>query len=97
MRVFKTPYVAEWEDKRQNEIAQLTSQGILPHEHNVKKLEQGGTEVTPEMMINFQPMLMGQVAGNIEDVKSAQEIVDDMISGAKAAIKDVASKINARL
>lgn len=32
MNVRKTPYVAEWEGKRQNEIAELTSKGKIPHE-----------------------------------------------------------------
>lgn len=32
MNVRKTPYVAEWEDKRQQELTELTSQGRIPHE-----------------------------------------------------------------
>jgi hypothetical protein len=72
MRVFRTPYVADWEENKQEEIRKLTSAGVLPHEANVKQIESSGKEVSPSMMIDFQPMLMGQVAGNIEDVKSAQ-------------------------
>jgi len=34
--VRKTPYVADWEANRQDEIKQLTSAGIIPHEHELK-------------------------------------------------------------
>lgn len=37
LRVFKTPYVADWEENRQEEIKDLTSKGILPNEHELEK------------------------------------------------------------
>ncbi len=40
---------------------------------------------------------MGQVAGNIDDVKSAQEIVNDMIKGAQTQLLSIANMVNARL
>lgn len=44
MQVRKTPYVAEWEDKRRQEIIELTLNGRIPHEvelerHPEKSLE----------------------------------------------------------
>jgi NAD(P)H-dependent flavin oxidoreductase YrpB (nitropropane dioxygenase family) len=44
MNVRKTPYVAEWESQRQQEIAELVFQGKIPHEvelerHPEKSLE----------------------------------------------------------
>lgn len=95
MRVFGTPYVLNWEQNRQAEIQRLTSQGILPHEHEMKTKYQD--DVPPEVLIESQAMLMGQVAGNIEDVKSAKEIVDDMIKGAQQVLSANAARIQARL
>lgn len=89
-------YVLDWENNRSAEIAKLTSQGILPHEHNVAAMEKSGKEVTPQMMIDFQPMLMGQVAGNIEDVKTSQEIVNDMIAGAQKTMLGIAGLVNTK-
>lgn len=37
MSVRKTPYVAEWESQRQQEIAALVSQGKIPHEVELAK------------------------------------------------------------
>ena len=37
LRVYKTPYVADWEDNRREEIRELTSKGILPAEHDIEK------------------------------------------------------------
>lgn len=37
MQVRKTPYVAEWEDKRRQEILELTSNGRIPHEAELEK------------------------------------------------------------
>ena len=80
----------------QDEIKRLTSQGILPHEHEMKIVEKEKGEVSPDMMVASQGMLMGQVAGNIEDVKSAQEIVDDMVSGAQQQLLRIAGLVKAR-
>lgn len=37
MSVRKTPYVAEWESQRQQEISMLVSQGRIPHEVELEK------------------------------------------------------------
>lgn len=37
LRVFKTPYVADWEENRREEIKTLTSKGIIPNEHEMEK------------------------------------------------------------
>lgn len=37
MRVRLTPYVKEWEETRKDEIKELTSKGIIPHDHELEK------------------------------------------------------------
>ena len=37
MSVMKTPYIAEWESQRQQELATLLSQGKVPHEVELEK------------------------------------------------------------
>ena len=37
MSVRKTPYIAEWESQRQQEITMLVSQGRIPHEVELEK------------------------------------------------------------
>ncbi|KZP01510.1 2-nitropropane dioxygenase [Calocera viscosa TUFC12733] len=71
LRVRKTKYVEEWETKRKDEIVELTSKGIVPVEHEL--------EQHPEKSLEARPWLMGQVAGAIDKVLPAREIVDDMV------------------
>jgi len=78
MRVRKTPYVAEWEDKRQDEIRRLTSQGKVPHEVEL--------ESHPEKSLDGRMWLMGQVAGSINNILPAQKIIDEMIGSAAISL-----------
>ncbi|EIN07677.1 2-nitropropane dioxygenase [Punctularia strigosozonata HHB-11173 SS5] len=85
MHVRKTAYVAEWEDKRQNEIRELTSKGKIPHEAELEK--------HPERSIEGRMWLMGQVAGSVHEVKPAKEIVDEIITTAAQSLQAAASHI----
>jgi NAD(P)H-dependent flavin oxidoreductase YrpB (nitropropane dioxygenase family) len=42
LRMVSTPYIANWEKNRQDEIRDLTSRGILPIEHDLEKLAKAG-------------------------------------------------------
>ncbi|RVX69549.1 hypothetical protein B0A52_06613 [Exophiala mesophila] len=77
LRVRKTPYILNWEENRQQEIKDLTSQGILPAQHDAETHED-----SEEIMDNIHPYLMGPVAGLVEKTSSAREIVEDMVDGA---------------
>ncbi|KDQ19571.1 hypothetical protein BOTBODRAFT_170647 [Botryobasidium botryosum FD-172 SS1] len=79
LRVRKTPYVADWEDNRQAEIKELTSQGIIPREKDVKE--------HPEKSIQSRQWLMGKVAAVINDIKPAKEIVDEMVRDAAECLR----------
>lgn len=84
MSVRKTPYVKEWEEKRQDEIRELTGKGRIPHEVELEsrpersaegrscKLLFGSTEKTVTDIDTIG--LMGKVAGSIHDIKPAKEM-----------------------
>ncbi|KAG7097551.1 hypothetical protein E1B28_004889 [Marasmius oreades] len=74
LRVFKTPYVEEWETKRQDEIEKLTSEGIIPVDHDL--------EHHPERSAVSRGWLMGKVAAMIDEVLPAKTIVENMVNEA---------------
>ncbi|EKM55627.1 uncharacterized protein PHACADRAFT_256372 [Phanerochaete carnosa HHB-10118-sp] len=89
MSVKKTPYVAEWEAKRQQEIAELASQGKIPHEVELEK--------HPEKSIDGRPWLMGKVAGSINDIKPAKNIVDELVNTAAMSLTSATNLIKSKL
>ncbi len=102
LRVLKTPYIAEWEE-RQQEIRQLCEKGTIPF---MKDLEDKGAELMKQ-----RPLLMGQVvqhtaefrlyfwqtysvtqvAGAIREIKPARAIVDEIMAGAMQALASASS------
>ncbi|EJU03736.1 2-nitropropane dioxygenase [Dacryopinax primogenitus] len=88
LRVRKTPYVEDWENNRQAEIAELTGKGIIPAEKDL--------EEHPEKSLEARPWLMGQVAGAIGSVKPAKEIVDEMVQGAVEQLRMGAGLVKGR-
>ncbi|KAF9266091.1 2-nitropropane dioxygenase [Marasmius fiardii PR-910] len=85
LRVFKTPYVEEWEMKRQDEIEKLTSQGIIPVEHDLK--------LHPEKSAESRGWLMGRVAAMIDEVLPAKAIVDNMVNEAAELLQSKATLV----
>ncbi|TEB35986.1 2-nitropropane dioxygenase [Coprinellus micaceus] len=79
MAVRKTPYVMEWETKRREEIESLLAKGDVPHDVELAS--------KPERSLEGQRWLMGKVAGAINDIKSAKEIVDEMVTAAAKSIQ----------
>lgn len=76
MSVRKTPYVASWEDHRQEEIRKLTSQGKIPHDLELEVHPEKSVEgrMCTSRLLSFSKMhllmrlpagLMGKVAGAI--------------------------------
>ncbi|KAJ1299484.1 hypothetical protein OPQ81_011818 [Rhizoctonia solani] len=74
LNVYITDYIREWETKRQDEIKELTSKGIIPHDHELEK--------HPEKSLAGRRFLMGNVAAVIKDVLPAKTIVDNMVAEA---------------
>jgi len=92
MRVLKNPYILDWENNRTKQIQELTSRGVIPYEHDVEQRAKTGEEVTPEQMLASRPLLMGQAAGAINDIKPAAQIINEMITQAIAILKNVGAK-----
>ena len=82
LRVLKTPYIASWEE-RQQEIQQLCANGKIPF---MKDVEEQGAELMKQ-----RPLLMGQVAGAIRDIKPARDSVEEMLRGAGEALAAAAA------
>ncbi|KAG6332889.1 hypothetical protein ID866_6196 [Astraeus odoratus] len=88
LHVRKTPYVAEWESQRQQEISDLVAQGKIPHEVELEK--------RPEKSLEGRMWLMGNVAGSIHDIKPAKVMyasVEEMVDLAAAALKNATSMV----
>ncbi|KAG2061256.1 2-nitropropane dioxygenase [Suillus hirtellus] len=79
LNVRKTPYVEEWETQRQGEITKLVARGHVPHDVEL--------ENHPEKSLEGRMWLMGKVAGSINDIKPAKEIVDELVATAAASLK----------
>ncbi|KAJ3573194.1 hypothetical protein NPX13_g4787 [Xylaria arbuscula] len=68
-------YIANWH-AQPDKIKELCDKGIVPIEYDFEQ----GNEVDP-------PHLMGQVAGLIQKIQPAKEIVDDMVAEATTMLK----------
>ncbi|KLU85382.1 hypothetical protein MAPG_04408 [Magnaporthiopsis poae ATCC 64411] len=76
LRMKPNDYIRRWH-AMPDKVKELCDKGVVPIEHD---LEQGVEDVD-------LPHLMGQVAGNIDRVQPAREIVDDMVAGAVEMLK----------
>lgn len=94
LRVLKTGYIANWEEHRADEIKKLTSKGIIPAEKDMTDRTSGEKEMSFKERMDFFPLLMGQVAGAISDVKPAKEIVESMMKEAIETIRQMNSRIS---
>lgn len=75
-------YIKEWE-KRPEDIARLTAQGIVPIEHDFKNDKDVDV-----------PFLMGDVSAIIKEIKPAGVIVREMVQQAVDMLKKGGSYIN---
>lgn len=75
LRMKTNDYVRKWHAQPQR-VKELCDRGIVPIEHDFEE----GNEVD-------MPFLMGQVAGAIQEVKPAGEIVEEMVGEATEMLK----------
>lgn len=78
MRVLKNEYVMEWAEERAKEMKDLAGKGIIPAMHDYDRLKDD-PNADMDKMLEYYPLLMGQVAGAINDIKPAKEIVEEMV------------------
>lgn len=84
-RLLKTPYVKSW-DGREGEIQESLKQGLIPWQEELKQEKASLSE--------FFPALMGQCAGGIKDVKTADAIVQDMMHEALSSLRGAGQLIS---
>mmetsp|Transcript_37180 Transcript_37180/g.72093 ORF Transcript_37180/g.72093 Transcript_37180/m.72093 type:complete len:360 (-) Transcript_37180:75-1154(-) len=86
LRIKKGKFVMNWETNRQEDIRKLCAKGKLPYEVGIEELKKSGKEISFEDQVDIMPLLMGQVAGAIKDVKPAKAIIDEMMRDAIAVM-----------
>lgn len=87
LRIGPNEYAKDWESKRRNKMEKLLSEGKIPCEYDLEAKEKGNFDAEDiECLFKFAnkptlpyPHLMGQTAGSIQDIKTAKEIVEDMV------------------
>ena len=90
MRVKKNPYVMEWEETRVDEMRHLLAQGKVPYTVDEGKL----ATMSAKEKLALTPLLMGQVAGAVQELKTAAQVVHEMVSGAAAIFRANAALIS---
>ncbi|KAL4807434.1 2-nitropropane dioxygenase [Aspergillus unguis] len=87
LRTLSTPYIADWEARRQDEIRALTQRGIIPIEHDHDRLEERG-ELTEEIESQSVKRPMGIVSGMIvKGDQPAREIILQMVRQAEGLLR----------
>ena len=98
MRVIRTDYTDSWEEvpERKGLINKLIKEGTIPYTVDIEERQKSGAEVTAEdmkKMMESRPLLMGQCAGAIHDIKPAAQIIEEMVGDAVNYLKVGASLI----
>jgi len=89
-RVYKTPYVMNWETKRKQEIEELTAKGILPDTWEMKRKRAAGEQVS---FTEHYVGAFGQACGDISEVKPAAEIIREMVEEAAEVLKSCGARV----
>lgn len=83
LRTYRTPYIKAWEEQP-DRIRELCSGGTTPFEYDIKEAEKNGKDFD---LHGAFPLLMGSCAGSIQEIKTAEQIVQDMVNGAIATMR----------
>jgi len=99
LRVKKNAYIKEWETSRRDEQQQLLQQGVVPVQKDIDDAAEGklSPKVDANAVAEGRPLLMGQVAGAIDDIKPAKQIIDEMMEGAIRVIRQNNALLKAKL
>jgi len=91
LRMIKNPYAVDWATRRKDEMKQLLESGVIPFKHDFDlqkgRLKNKSLRGIIKSLNDVTPHLSGQVAGSIDQVLSAKEIVDGMMAEAIQYIK----------
>merc|ERR1712039_529946 len=113
MRVFKTPYVLDWEENRKKEMLDLQSKGILAASADMKTgtdydgpahpevltqdEKKSGVSLSKAQQLERSVRLTGQCAGAITDILPAKAIVENMVEGAVESLRNANSFVISKL
>merc|ERR1719330_620832 len=107
LRVKKNFYITDWENNRKKEMGRLLAQGKIPYKADLEKLQDNKRKqkdqgvgplnkgLTPQMMSQLFPHLIGQVAGVLTDIKPAKEIIDEMMEDCVKTLRHNTGRIQA--
>jgi len=84
LRTLNTRYIKSWEVDRKDQIQKLCDQGIVPMMHDAKEMEKKGESISWAEMF---PLLMGQCAGHVHEIKPAAAIIEEMMADAIDSIR----------
>jgi len=86
LRIGPNEYARDWETKRRKKMEKLLSEGKVPSDYDLEMAKKGKFDAEDiECLFKYAnkpqpyPHLMGQIAGSIHDIKTAQEIVEEMV------------------
>ncbi|KZT20112.1 2-nitropropane dioxygenase [Neolentinus lepideus HHB14362 ss-1] len=88
LRVYRTPYVDDWNNNRQAEIKELTSKGVIPHEAEMEK--------NPEKSLQARAWLIGKCAAQIHEVLPAKDIIENMVNDAAKIMQENVARLNTK-
>lgn len=97
LRIGPNEYARDWEVKRRGKMERLLSEGKIPCEYDLEAKEKGKFDTEDiECLFKYAnkptlpyPHLMGQTAGSIHDIKTAKEIVEEMVLEAVKIINQI--------
>lgn len=89
-RVYKTPFVVEWEEQRRDEIRAMTDRGVVPYLSLVQKAIEEGS---PLSFAETGAYAFGQACGGIHEILPAREIVRRMAESAAAVLARNGSRV----
>lgn len=95
LRTYKTDHVLGWMDpKKEEEARLLCAKGIIPFNHELKQWEKEGKEINFGKLF---PLLMGQAAGAVHEVLTAEQIVEGFVTDAVKAMSSANATVVSKL
>lgn len=92
-RVYKTNYVKDWENNRSDEIAKLTSKGIVPFEQELTSINYESPDIDDDDNVDNddKPYLMGETAAVVKKIQPAREVVEEIMTEALGQLNIIGS------
>lgn len=77
LNALDTPYIRRWEGERRQEMLDLQAKGIVPVQHDLESKPDDD-----DLLDSAHLLPMGKVAGMVNSVQPAKQIVEDMVGEA---------------